>query len=314
MNKKMTSCKIIMYHYVRPIKNSPFPNIKGLELEGFKRQIEFFQKQFNFISMYEILDCIYQNKKLPPNSILLTFDDGFKDHFQHVFPFLKKLEIPGAFFPPASPIVENCILDVHKIHFILASTNNYQLIVDEIFKLIKQFSRDFELEKPEDYFSKLAIANRFDSKEIVFIKRILQRNLPSPLRSKITDLLFHKFIHKSEQEFSSQLYMNLNEIHEMSQSGMYFGSHSYSHQWLSYLSPKELENEIEKSLKFCNDISSDTQNLVMCYPYGDFDQKVISKLIKSNFKAGLSTKVGDSMISNTNIFSLERYDTNDFPQ
>ena len=310
----MTVCKIIMYHYVRPIKNSSFPGIKGLETEGFQRQIEFFQKKFNFVSMHDILDCTYQNKELPQNSILLTFDDGFKDHYLHVFPLLKKLEIPAAFFPPALPIVENRVLDVHKIHFILASTSNPQIIVDEIFNLIRKFSTEFELKKPETYFSELAIPNRFDHKEIVFIKRILQRNLPYVLRSKITDLLFQKFIHESENYFSSLLYLNFDEIHEMIENGMYFGSHSYSHQWLSYLSPTELESEIKKSIKFCNDISLDTKDLVMCYPYGDYNQNVISHLIKSGFKAGLSTKVGDSTISNSNIFSLERYDTNDFPQ
>ena len=35
---------------------------------------------------------------------------------------------------------------------------------------------------------------------------------------------------------------DFDEIHEMNESGMYFGSHSYSHQWLSYLSPKELDS------------------------------------------------------------------------
>ena len=310
----MKNCKIIMYHYVRPIKLSSFPSIKGLELEGFRRQIEFFQKKFNFISMNKLLDCIYKNEKLPQNSILLTFDDGFKDHYQYVFPLLKKLDIPGAFFPPALPIVENRILDVHKIHFILASTSNHQLIVKEIFDLIKQFSNDHELQKPEDYFSQLAIPNRFDSKETIFIKRILQRNLPLTLRNEITNLLFKKFVKRSENEFSSQLYMNFDEIHEMCENNMYFGSHTYSHQWLSYLSPDELEKEIQLSLKFCNDIGSDTNNLVMCYPYGNYDENVISKLMKSNFKAGLTTNVGDSIISNKNIFSLERYDTNDFPQ
>jgi peptidoglycan/xylan/chitin deacetylase (PgdA/CDA1 family) len=303
-----------MYHYVRPIKSSPFPNIKGLEVEYFKRQIEFFQKFFHFISMQDVLDCVYQNKELPHNSILLTFDDGFKDHYQHVFPLLKKLEINAAFFPPALPIVENRVLDVHKIHFILDSTSNYQLIVDEIFHLIKKFSIEFELKKPEEYFSELAISSRFDNKEIVFIKRILQRNLPPTLRSKITDLLFKKFIKESENDFSSKLYMNIDEMHEMVDDGMYFGSHSYSHQWLSYLSSEELKIELDNSIKFCDKVNSGTKNLVMCYPYGDYNQNTITQLIKSGFKAGLTTKVGDATISKPNIFSLERYDTNDFPQ
>ena len=38
------SINIVMYHYVRPIKGSNHPNIKGLELENFKKQINYFLK------------------------------------------------------------------------------------------------------------------------------------------------------------------------------------------------------------------------------------------------------------------------------
>ena len=37
----MSNLTIVMYHYVRPIKESKFPGIKGLELEGFKRQLDY---------------------------------------------------------------------------------------------------------------------------------------------------------------------------------------------------------------------------------------------------------------------------------
>ena len=39
-----------MYHYVRPIVGSKFPGIKGLELEGFKRQLDYLTKNFTFVS------------------------------------------------------------------------------------------------------------------------------------------------------------------------------------------------------------------------------------------------------------------------
>ena len=40
---KNSTIYIIMYHYVRPIKNSEYPNLKGLELKDFKNQINFFK-------------------------------------------------------------------------------------------------------------------------------------------------------------------------------------------------------------------------------------------------------------------------------
>ena len=64
---------IIMYHYVRPIKGSRFPNINGLELEGFKNQIEYIKKYYYVISMTDYILAEEANEKLPENSMILSF-------------------------------------------------------------------------------------------------------------------------------------------------------------------------------------------------------------------------------------------------
>ena len=69
-----------MYHYVRPIKNSNFPLIKGLELDQFVKQLEFFTENNNVVTVDEIKCAIQGRIVLPKNAFWLTFDDGYKDH------------------------------------------------------------------------------------------------------------------------------------------------------------------------------------------------------------------------------------------
>ncbi len=304
-------CYIVTYHYVRPIKKSKFPKIKGLELEDFSKQIKFFKTHFNFITIQQFLDSIYHNKDLPLNSILLTFDDGLKDHYSHVFPILRKSKIQGLFFPSGKPIISKSVLDVHKIHFILASCNNIDNLVNNIFEYVRQNQKNFNLEDPEFYFQKLAIPNRFDSKKIIFIKRILQRELPEKLRSTIIAKLFSKYVTKNEQDFSKNLYLSIDEIKEMMSSGMYFGSHGFSHEWLSFLSEKKLQTEIKKGRDFCKIIGVDDNYLTMCYPYGNFNNNVIKELKKYHFKAAFSVIQNKTNLEKSNLFTLERFDTND---
>jgi len=91
---------LITYHYVRPIKNSKYPNIKGLDIKEFKNQIDNFQKQYNVISEHDFIN-ILKSKKIPKKpSILLTFDDGYKDHYKYVLPYLVKKKITASFYPP----------------------------------------------------------------------------------------------------------------------------------------------------------------------------------------------------------------------
>jgi len=307
-------CKVVMYHYVRRIDKNQFSNLKGLEVSSFKKQVKFFQNNFTVINASQFLDAIWKNVHLDKKSVLLTFDDGLKEHYLHVFPILKKLKIQGLFFSPIEPIEKKIVLDVHKLHFILAAIKNINDLVDEIFFFINENQEKYNLLPSESYFSRLAIKNRFDSKEIVFIKRILQRELPVKLRKEIVQFLFSKYVTKNERKFSNDLYLSKNEISEMVENGMYFGSHGYSHEWLTHLSNKKLNYEIEKSWNFWSKIKMNESRLIMCYPYGDYNEKIVSKIKKIGFKAGLTTKVGNAKLTKNQAFSLKRFDTNDFPQ
>lgn len=308
------SCKIVMYHYVRPIKNSKYPEIKGLELDGFVRQMEFFKKNFTFITAKQLLSCLHNGETIAENAILLTFDDGLKDHYLHVFPILQKFGVQGLFFPIAETIESKKVIDVHKIHFILASCDNKNNIVDEIFNSIKLNKDKYHLDSPESYFRTLAIPNRFDTKEVIFIKRILQRELPCELRAQIVANLFKKYVTYDEKSFSEDLYLSYDDIKNMKESGMYFGSHGYSHEWLTYLNDEDLNIELQKMLEFNLRINHNTNDMIMCYPYGNNDDNLIKKLKTLGYKSGLTTEVGDSILDISNAFLLKRYDTNDFPQ
>ena len=79
---------IIMYHYVRPLKkNNYFP---ALDLKNFKNQINFFQKKRRVINNEEFVYLLNNNKFNNEPNFLLTFDDGYKDHYDFVYPYLKK--------------------------------------------------------------------------------------------------------------------------------------------------------------------------------------------------------------------------------
>ena len=124
----MNKITIIAYHYVRKIKNSKYPQIKGLEISSFKRQLDFLKKNYNIITPFDL----FKKKSLPEYACLLTFDDGFKDHINYVLPELIKRKMKACFFPPGISIIEKQILHAHSIHFILASVRNKSKLVSEI--------------------------------------------------------------------------------------------------------------------------------------------------------------------------------------
>lgn len=309
-NDKVT---IVMYHYVRDLRNSKYPKIKGLELDLFIEQINYFEKKFVFITMEELIDSIYNHSKLPKNALLLTFDDAYIDHYSNVFPILMRKNIQGSFFVPVKAIENNEVLDVNKIHFILASSININDLIKRTFQELENQRKIHNLQSNEYYFNKLAIASRMDSKEVIFFKRLLQKELPESIRSSIIDQLFKEFVRTDEDIFSRELYMNKEQLSMMVKNGMHIGHHGYNHKWLNSVSKEEQQTEIENGCKFLKNIGVDMNNWTMCYPYGAYDHNLINIIKSNNCKLALTTHVDVANISKHNQYELPRLDTNDFP-
>ena len=88
---------VVMYHYVRELPKTRYPGIKGLLVSEFEYQLEYLKKEYNFIRIEDCINAFINNHDLPPNSCLLTFDDGYIDHFENVFPLLKDNNIQFEF-------------------------------------------------------------------------------------------------------------------------------------------------------------------------------------------------------------------------
>lgn len=317
-NNKLT---VVMYHYVRDLVHSRYPRIHGLQIELFREQVQFLKKNYNFVTVEQILDAYENNsvRDLPEHPVLLTFDDAYKDHFDFVFPYLEHEHIQGAFYAPVKAVTENTVLDVNKIHFILASTPEEKLsqLLGELKYQLDYYRKDWNLHNYDYYFDKLAVANRFDSKEVIFIKRLLQVELDERLRKIITNDVFQKVVGMDEGMFSRELYMSMDQIKCMVDNGMHFGSHGYDHYWLNSLSKDKQTFEIQKSIEFIKEIGGDIDNWTICYPYGAYDEDTISILKENGCKLGMTTRVGVADLDDKQgdvIFKLPRLDTNDLPK
>jgi len=310
----MPNVTIVMYHYVLDLKHSRYPEIKGLDINLFKEQLQYILGHYKVVRVEDIFESLKGNHALPKNSLLLTFDDAYKDHFEFVFPILDALGIQGSFFPPGKAIQEHKVLDVNKIQFILASVENKEFLIQDMYSLLDAHRNEYNLDQNENYYNKLATANRFDTREVVFIKKMLQKTLPEKLRRIIVDDLFSKYVSKDEGSFSRELYMNIDQLKCMFKHGMYIGSHGWDHYWLNTLSRDQQEQEIKLSLKFLEKVGCDLSEWVMCYPYGATNDSLIDLLKSYNCKFALSTEVGLVDTATDGPFTYKRLDTNDLPK
>lgn len=126
----MNQLHIVMYHYTRDLKHSRYPEIKGLEVALFREQIEFLKTNFQIVTMEEVIAACFREIDLPEKAMLLTFDDGYIDNYTFAFPILEEFGLQGSFFIPGKTFVSHQLLDVNKIHHILAVADIRDLVTD----------------------------------------------------------------------------------------------------------------------------------------------------------------------------------------
>ena len=307
------SLMIVMYHYVRPIAGSRYPTLKGLELDDFRGQLDFIAQHYRVVRAQDVIAAMHGERELPSRAALLTFDDGYMDHYDHVLPELVARGMQGSFFPPACAVLDGRVLDVNKIHFVLASGVDPRQLVSGIFALLDDHRAHHGLQSNADYYRLYSNESRYDTPDVTFIKRILQKGLPQTLRVEIVDQLFQRYVSADEKGFAESLYMGKAQLRELHEAGMCIGSHGDQHRWLNTLSSIEQRQEIERSLDFLGELGVPTRDWVMCYPYGGYNDSLLEILREKQCAMGLTVEVGLADPSRNDPLLLPRLDTNDVP-
>ena len=309
MNYQQPKCTTVMYHYVRNMHETNYPNIKGLLIKRFIGQLNYILRNYKVIRLEDYIEFLHGNKSIPNNSCILTFDDGFKDHYLNVFPILKREKLAASFFPITQPLTEFVVPAVHKTHFLLAKIDSRtfadafnQAVKSSFPELVERYFVDDNVKKERKY--------RWDDQ----LTSNLKYNIATmPLKPKVEILnqIFARYF-ENEKEFCRELYMSIEEMIEMIEEGMSFGGHTHTHPMLSRLTQEEQIKELkgskeilEKNLKAKVELFS--------YPYGSFNETTINILTNNRYICGVTTDVGINEGGNIDPFTIKRLDTNDLP-
>lgn len=308
--------EVVMYHYVRPIDRTAFPRIRGLHTDGFERQLDWLQENTRIIGIDEFLALLAAGTAPSERTSLLTFDDGFRDHVDFVLPALERRGLTGAFYVPSAAVLEAELLDVHRIQFILASIDE-----SDVETLIARCRDAIASYLPPQRMGELQAESRksrFDTENVIVLKRLLQRELPRAVRRALTAELFADYVSTDEAAFSRELYLNESDLRHLVDAGMHVGSHAHSHEWLPFLPAAEQEMELRRSHELLDSIGAGSE-WTLAYPYGHFDPSTLDIAHRLHCAAAFTTRVGPVNIGAGDFDSmsrleLPRYDTNDFPQ
>lgn len=301
-------CVILMYHGLTA-NHGALENYHGknLHILTFIQHLKHLRANYNVISLKQLTDCVRTRKPLPPNSVVITFDDGYESNYTLGFPALKEYGFPASIYLTTDFIEQRQFIWASRIEYALLNTRGKQirLIIND---------QEVVLDTDSLETKKLSIDT---------IKKRF-RDLTQPVRLKTVHELERRCGHELRfHPMTPAVYRPLSwgQIKEMSASGLIaFGSHTVSHPFLAQCTTDELNHEIVHSKTVIEEqLGSACEEF--CYPYGDesaFNNYTHQALDQAGYTCALTTVQGTNNL-NSDLFVLKRFGTdnnaraNDFP-
>ncbi len=278
---------VLMYHRVLPpeIKTRSFSH-DGIIVDKttFEKHIRFLKNNFKVLSLKEFRLGIENKTPFKSCSCLITFDDGWRDNYTYAFPVLGSYELPAVVFL--------------SVNYIESTDQFWQERLAELLFSIHRLSR----ERPDLSAGHYAVLDKYNFNKVLSLSE-------EELRSSIHEMVSqskkysYDYIDKMLSELSAaagtmvsnkenhDTFMNWDQIKQMANAGITFGSHTVNHRILTKISAEEAEKEIAESKRNIEDNLKDTV-IAFSYPNGNYNKDIIELVKSHGYVVAFSTENG----------------------
>lgn len=226
-------------------------------------QIAWLTDNFSIIGLDDILK---PSGRLPAVSVMLTFDDGFKDVHSTAYPILSRYDCPATLFLTGRHINEKKCTWITELHHVMDNrrADRYQCPVEGIM---------FELGSTKEI-------NRCLEHVKSMIKR--SENFYQTLDRLLEDFQVQLDVTIPES-LADDVYLSDNEINTLADAGWTIGNHTYSHSFLPSLSMNDVAAEIKKTSAALNRFSAFRPALAIPFGLGDsYNEAIIRTAFKQD--------------------------------
>ena len=293
--------KIFMLHDVRGFDQNFVP--ERYKLDSFITDLEFIHGISKILN--KILDPHTSfnqlNSLVSSDKIMLTFDDGLKDHLW-VAEYLAKKSLYAIFFIPFGVVLEKKFVDSHLIQFLIASKFKDDIKQDLYTLLVKNsFS-----EKMINSFRVSKWKNNVWSEQDIFITRVIREVFDYSSRKVLLEDLINKYFAQNLENLHKSFYLDSYDIKKILSLGHVIGSHGYNSYNLRNEPEISINSELTKSYDHLCKYSSLPYKCIS-WPNGGFSDYIDSRATNIGFELGFGTE-HRHVCANSNRLNLPRLD------
>jgi peptidoglycan/xylan/chitin deacetylase (PgdA/CDA1 family) len=231
--------------------------------ENFSLMLDYLSRRFHFLTLSELLAGRLVNSRKP--GCLLTFDDGWRDNYDHAYPVLRAMGIPALIFLTTGQLESRSSFWVERLRTRCANPE----ILQRTRRILQEhLGTNMQISRVEDVTEHL-------------------KRLPAERRNRILESLMDNIDIGNVCDTT----LNWTQVREMAASGIEFGGHTVTHSLLTY----ENDDTISLELRSCKEKIEGvigTKVLAFAYPNGDWDLRVREHVRKAGFACAFTTSRG----------------------
>jgi peptidoglycan/xylan/chitin deacetylase (PgdA/CDA1 family) len=272
---------ILMLHQVNHSNN-----VMGLSIppELFEELVTLLKSRYELINLGEAVNRLTAHK---PSGCVLTFDDGYRDNYDFVFPILRKHNVPATIFVTLEAL-DSGFFGWDLFDQAVIKTNAVAINLEQ-----------FGLE-----------SYRLVGYDRASLIVDLHRKLKTIPHSKKSQIIEHVIAEYGDTENKSRTMLTWNEAREMADSGLItIGAHTITHPILSRVDSIKAQSEIIAG-KFLIEERLGLPVHYFAYPNGgksDFNDEHVAMVKEAGYRAACATISGSNDI-NSDLFTLKRID------
>lgn len=245
------------------------PSLYSAAPAAFSWQLAFLQRYFQVLSFEEVSARSRSGKALPPNTALLTFDDGYRDNFDLAYPLLREKGLSAAIYLITGMIGTQKHMWWDETAGLLSAAPLEEVSLPGLGRTSLKTSRE----------RAQALKNL----------RRAWKTLPPAQREASLDRL-RQMLGDPAGYPAEREYMDWDEVAAMRQAGNCFGAHTHTHPILTQVSLQTAEEEILRSQQAIEDVILQPCRL-FAYPNGEegqFNQQTRGLLAAHRFDSAVT--------------------------
>lgn len=262
------------------------PSLISATPDGFDQQMRLLADKFTVLSLEDLLHAIATGNPLPPHSVMVTFDDGYRDFKTYAWPTLQAYKIPAILFVATD----------------FLSTSHQGFWWDRLYHAITHTNQEHLSHESLGSWTLKTSGQRHQAfEEIKHILRQTNHHAAMAVLSEIFEIL-----EVSLPEDNGLL--TWQDVDGLRNQGLYVGAHTCSHASLSRILLQDAREEIRASQQAIRNRLGHAWP-VFAYPSGhpdDLTPEIISFMETEGFQVGMTMIEGHNTLGRTSPFLLRR--------